>query len=158
MPQDSNDSAAAPTSKLLIRPASAADLGAIIALLAREGLPTGDLATSRPQFLLACAGADLVGVGGLELYSSAALLRSLLVIRPWRNGGLGHRLVKALERQARSAGVRELVLLTQTASEFFSQLGYQVIERVQAPAAVQNSAEFAALCPASATCMAKTLR
>jgi amino-acid N-acetyltransferase len=158
MPQAPLDAAAVRTSGLLIRPASAADLPTLAALLEREGLLVSDLGRSRPQFIVACAGVDLVGAGALELYASAALLRSLFVARPWRNRGLGHRLVKALERRARSAGVREVVLLTQTASAFFSQLDYRVIERAQAPFAVQLSEEFATLCPASALCMAKMLR
>lgn len=157
MPQAPHD-AAVRTAGLLIRPASAADLPTLTVLLEGEGLPAGDLRTSRPQFIVACAGAELVGAGALEPYARTALLRSLCVVRPWRNRGLGHRLVKALERHARSIGVRELVLLTQAAGAFFTQLDYRVIERAQASAAVQQSAEFTTLCPASALCMAKTLR
>jgi hypothetical protein len=49
------------------------------------------------------------------------------------------------------------VLLTQTAKRFFEHQGYRVIDRGEAPKDVQGSEEFRVLCPASATCMAKTL-
>ena len=142
----------------LIRSATADDLEAIRALLEQDALPASDLGSSRPQFLVACAGAERVGAGALEPHGAAALLRSVVVAPPWRGRGLGHQLVKALERQARAAGIGELVLLTQTAEAFFAQLGYGVIDRAQAPAAVQESSEFRTLCPASAVCMSKTLR
>lgn len=142
----------------LIRSAAAADLEAIRALLERDGLPASDLKASRPRFVVACAGADLVGAGAIEPYGEAALLRSLVVESAWRGRGLGHRLVKALEWQARAEGVHEIVLLTQTAEAFFARLDYCVIQREQAPQAVQASREFRTLCPASAVCMRKTLR
>ncbi len=142
----------------LIRSATADDLEAIRALLEQDALPASDLGSSRPQFLVACAGAERVGAGALEPHGAAALLRSLVVAPAWRGRGLGRQLVKALERQARAAGIGELVLLTQTAEAFFAQLGYGVIDRAQAPAAVQESSEFRTLCPASAVCMSKTLR
>lgn len=142
----------------LIRSASEGDMQAIRALLEQERLPASDLGASRPQFLVACAGSDIVGAGALERYGETALLRSLVVAPSWRGRGLGHSLVKSLERQARAAGVRELVLLTQTAQALFARLDYRVITRDEAPAAVQTSSEFRTLCPASAVCMAKALR
>ncbi|MGC8518175.1 MAG: arsenic resistance N-acetyltransferase ArsN2 [Steroidobacteraceae bacterium] len=141
----------------LIRAATASDFQAIHALLEAAGLPTADLRDSRPMFLVAVAGTDLIGAGALEIHADTALLRSLAVAPAWRGSGLGHRLVKALERQARAAGVHQIVLLTQTAEAFFTRLDYRLIERARAPAAVQRSREFAALCPASAVCLAKSL-
>ncbi len=58
---------------------------------------------------------------------------------------------------ARAARITELVLLTQTATEFFARHGYRVIERAAAPQDMQGSEEFRSLCPGSATCMAKSL-
>ncbi len=158
MPQEPNRATAPRMSKLLIRTAAAGDLDLIRPLLQTEGLPVSDLEAVRPGFLLACAGTQIAGAGALERYGEAALLRSLVVAAPWRGGGLGHRLVKSLERQARATGVHTLVLLTQSAQAFFARLDYQVIAREQAPAAVRTSSEFRTLCPASAICMAKTLR
>jgi amino-acid N-acetyltransferase len=64
-------------------------------------------------------------------------------------------LVEHLELRARQTGVSELVLLTQTAKDFFQRRGYQIIERPSAPASVQASQEFRSLCPSSAFCMVK---
>ena len=49
------------------------------------------------------------------------------------------------------------MLLTETADDFFSALGYRVVARESVPEAIRRSAEFRALCPASATCMRKAL-
>lgn len=142
----------------LLRAAAGADLPAVGELLGRSGLPTSDLQTSRPQFIVACEGENVVGVGALEQRGAAALLRSVAVAPLWRRSGLGHQIVRALERQARAAGIAELFLLTLTAQEFFEREGYRVVERAQVPPAVQESAEFRSLCPVTAVCMLKTLR
>ena len=44
-------------------------------------------------------------------------------------------------------------LLTTTAAPFFARLGFATMERASAPQALQASREFAAACPAGATCM-----
>ncbi len=142
----------------LIRAATTSDFDALRTLVEAAGLPTADLQVARPAFLVAAAGGDLVGAGALEIHAETALLRSLAIAPAWRGRGLGHQLVKALERQARAARVHQIVLLTETAEGFFRRLDYRIIDRAQAPPAVQASREFAALCPASAVCLAKTLR
>ena len=62
-----------------------------------------------------------------------------------------------LERLARAAQIGELILLTETAADFFASQGYHAIERSSAPQDMQASEEFRLLCPGSATCMAKRL-
>jgi amino-acid N-acetyltransferase len=62
-----------------------------------------------------------------------------------------------LLKDSRQAGIRRLVLLTETAASFFERLGYAVIDRQSVGAAVKESAEFRSLCPASAVCMTKSL-
>ena len=42
---------------------------------------------------------------------------------------------------------------TTTAPEFFRRFGFAEIDRAFAPASLQASPEFAALCPSTATCM-----
>ena len=53
-------------------------------------------------FVVATKGRDLVGVAGLEVYGSNALLRSLAVAAQHRSRGLGARLVDAIEAEARA--------------------------------------------------------
>lgn len=140
-----------------LRSAAEADAGAIRALLEHNGLPTSDLASARPQFVVAYEGENLQGAGGLQIYGTTALLRSVVVVAERRGAGVGQRIVRELERRAREAGVTELVLLTQTAASFFQRQGYRAVERGRVPPAVQMSEEFRSLCPASAICMTKIL-
>ena len=140
-----------------VGPGSADELSAIRALLERSGLPTNDLETARPTFAVLRDGDTVIAAGALQPFGSAALLRSVVVAPDRRGTGLGLRVVGELERLARPAGIDRLVLLTQTASEFFARLGYRVIDRGAAPKDMQQSEEFRSLCPSSATCMAKHL-
>lgn len=140
-----------------VEPAAPADLDAVRSLLAAAGLPTSDLTPASPQFLVVHEAGRIVAAGALERFGSDALLRSVAVAPEQRSQGLGRLMVRELERLASSSGVAQLVLLTMTASDFFAGLGYRIIDRTSAPAAVQRSAEFRSLCPSSATCMAKRL-
>lgn len=140
-----------------IRPAHPRDIDALHALLADHGLPVDDLRDGAVEFLVAVDQGRVVGVAGLEAHGDAGLLRSLAVRGAYRGTGLGRALARAIEAQGRERGLRELVLLTQTAEAFFAGDGYAVIDRAQAPVEVRQSTEFRALCPASATCMRKPL-
>lgn len=142
----------------LLRNATAADMQAIRALLDSNGLPTSDLAFSQARFTVACEGERIIGAGALQRFGETALLRSVAVAADRRGKGLGRHLVKALENQARAAGVRHLVLLTLSARRFFELQDYRPIDRARAPKAMRASAEFRSLCPATAVCLAKTLR
>ena len=130
----------------------------IRALLERSGLPTSDLDSARPDFVLIRENGQVIAAGALQRFGSSALLRSLVVAPDRRERGLGQAVVSELERMARMAHINQLILLTQTAPEFFAHQGYRVIERSSAPQDMQGSDEFRSLCPSSATCMAKSLR
>ena len=143
---------------LLLRNATSADMRAIRSLLECDGLPTSDLASSDARFTVACEGSLIVGAGALECFDDVALLRSVAVNPARRSKGLGRQIVRALELRARAAGITRLVLLTQTARPFFEHQDYHLIDRAQAPQAVQASEEFRSLCPASCECMMKILR
>jgi amino-acid N-acetyltransferase len=130
----------------------------IRALLTSAALPTEDLDDAAVHFIVAGANeSNTIGAIGLEVFGNVGLLRSLVVQPDARSSGLGGQLVEALEVDARERGLSQLVLLTQTAAPFFAKRGYAVIAREAAPAAVQHSAEFHSICPASATCMTKHL-
>lgn len=141
-----------------VTPAVSADLPAILSLLQSSGLPVADVhEDSHPEFLVNRDNGRVVGVVGLERFGSVGLLRSLAVSPELRGHGLGLVLTSALEERAASTGITTLVLLTETAREFFQRHGYQVIARTAAPAPVQASSEFRTLCPDSAVCMTKDL-
>jgi amino-acid N-acetyltransferase len=140
-----------------VSPAGAHDLAAIRALLERCGLPTSDLESARPEFAVIRENDRVIAAGALQRFGSSALLRSVAVAADRRDRGLGEAVVGELERVARAARISQLILLTQTAADFFARRGYAVIERDAAPADIKGSEEFRSLCPSSAACMAKTL-
>ena len=144
-------------SNLTLRPATEADSEIIRDLLERSGLPTSDLSNSRPEFVIATSAGQVIGIGALQHFGSAALLRSVAVEPERRGSGVGRLIVAELERRARTAGVTELILLTLTARDFFDRLGYRAKDRAQVPPAILESAEFRSLCPASAICLGKRL-
>ena len=140
-----------------LRPMLDGEQHQVRAMLAGAALPVEDLDQADVRFIVASDGIETLGAVGLEVFGSVGLLRSLVVRPEARGSSIGGRLIEALEAHARGNGLNQLVLLTQTAAPFFARRGYAVIARDAAPAAVQGSAEFRSLCPASATCMTKHL-
>lgn len=98
-----------------------------------------------------------MAAGALQRFGTSALLRSVVVAPERRRSGLGRTIVSELERLACSAKISRLILLTQTAADFFSRQGFRAIERSSAPEDMQVSEEFRSLCPSSAICMSKNL-
>lgn len=141
----------------MIRTATDDDLPRILALLTQSSLPTEDLADAMATFLVDERDGALAGVIGLQRFGQAGLLRSLAVAPAYQGQGIARRLVVALETEARLQEIDALYLLTQTAERFFTLQAFEAMPREQAPAALQASAEFHSLCPASAVCMRKRL-
>ncbi len=146
-------------SGLRFEPATPTRLSDVVKLLVAVGLPADDLTpTQLDGFELAIDTEDrVVGVAGLEVLESGALLRSVAVAPPWRGKGLGETLVARREAAARAAGVGTIYLLTTTADAFFRRLGYLDVARDAVPAAVAGHVQFRSICPASAKCQGKRL-
>lgn len=141
-----------------LRPARVSDRGAITALLRAADLPADDLDVAMlDAFVVAIQGEACVGVVGLEVYGSDALLRSLAVDRRHRRRGLGARLVTAMETEARARGVTALYLLTTTATTFFGRRGYRAHDRAMVPPSIAATTEFSSLCPDTADCLWRDL-
>ena len=139
-------------------PASLEDLAAIRVLLASLDLPSEDLGQSNPTFIVARDHDRLVGCVGLEQCGDDVLLRSLAVGGESQGAGVGTALHARALAEASRRGTRALYLLTTTAAAFFARLGYVPVERTNVPPLVAATAEFKALCPATATCMMRVLR
>ncbi|KPF70104.1 hypothetical protein IP84_03380 [beta proteobacterium AAP99] len=142
----------------------AAHLPTLHALLDEAQLVTGDLPATLPdaqaEFLFAQLEGVAVGAVGLErgeAQADCALLRSLVVAPSERGTGLGTALLGEAESLARAQGVKQLYLLTTTATAFFARRGYVICVRDAAPAAIARSRQFSALCPGSSTLMRKAL-
>jgi amino-acid N-acetyltransferase len=140
-----------------IERAHPADGDAVLALVAANGLPTDGLREHLTTTLVARRASVVIGSSALELYADGALLRSVAVDPQEQGHGLGHRLTDAAIDLARTAGARNVFLLTTTAERFFPKFGFEQIARAEVPAGVQTSIEFTSACPSSATVMRKTL-
>ena len=129
-----------------------------VALLEAQGLPVSDITEERlDHFFFVSSDGSPTGLVGLELYGTDALLRSLVVAENARGKGLGSKLIDHAEQYAASKGVRSIYLLTTTAEALFKRLGYERIERSNAPPSIERTREFAGLCPASSAFMSKQL-
>jgi amino-acid N-acetyltransferase len=138
--------------------AAPGELEAVIALLAGAHLPTSGISEGFPgAYSVARRDGTVVGVAGLETYGKAGLLRSVAVHGAVRGSGIGRLLVQEQLRKATELGMTAVYLLTTTAPDYFRRIGFSDVARASAPAELQRSAEFAAICPASALCLAKWL-
>lgn len=129
----------------------------LISLLAVEGLPAADLPQTLENFLVAIKSAKVVGAIGLEIYGDAGLLRSLAVVKEERGQGIAGKLVKRIEYLAKLKNLSALFLLTETATNYFKDKRFKIIERDEVPALLQASSEFSHVCPLSAVVMKKKL-
>lgn len=118
----------------------------IKALLRESGLLHEDIKTPQlKHFLVVRDGERIAGVVGIELYGSAALLRSLAVSPAYRRFGFASRLLAEIEEYARQRGVGALYLLTMTAAGFFEKKGYLKTDRKNVPEAIRATTEFQGL-------------
>ena len=147
-----------------IRPAGAADLGAVSALLDQAHLaPNGIDAQFGPQFAVAVetASGSVIGAAGVEMYGTAGdavgLLRSAVVDEKWRGHGIGAALTHDRLAWAEQEALRAVYLLTETAADYWPRFGFERTSRGDAPAALMASHEWKQGCPASAVAMRRTL-
>lgn len=141
-----------------IEPANSSDLSTVLGLLATAGLPTAGVAESFPEgYAVARRDGEVIGVAGLEIYGAGALLRSVVIAATERGNGLARRLVTDRQAEARARGATSVYLLTTSAGAYFPRLGFEPTSRSDVPPALQQSAEFASICPSSAVCLVKHL-
>jgi amino-acid N-acetyltransferase len=141
----------------MIECATEGDLPEIRALLERLQLALAGVDEHLTTMLVAREGGQIVGTAGLELYSDAALLRSVAVEPEKQGKQLGHQLTAAALHLASAHGANTVFLLTTTAERFFPKLGFEPIDRELVPPSVRESVEFQSACPASAIVMRKRL-
>ena len=112
-----------------------------------------DLLVYRAKCCNPIRGENIVGCGGAEAYSVAALVRSIAVLPDYRKQGLGRRLVRQLLDRLSAHGLREFYLLTTTAETYFQKRGFKTIDRDEVHPQLLASREFQDACPDSAVCM-----
>jgi amino-acid N-acetyltransferase len=153
--------------QISVRMAQPADVAAIVALVNDYASDSVMLPISAERVVLALedfvVAADARGrvraCGALKEYSpSLAEVASLAVARGAHGGGLGKRIVAALEALARMRGIDELFALTMTAG-FFESVGYAVTERARYPEKIRRDCvSCARRFGCAEVCVARVLR
>jgi amino-acid N-acetyltransferase len=138
---------------VIIERANPGHLEAIEQLLGKNRLPLDGLRDHLGMALIARRGVEILGCAAVENYGQAGLLRSVAVHRDWRNRGLGRQLVYDCLDMARVQGIARIYLLTETAVEFFRQLGFTAVQRDRVDHQVTQSLEFVSACPQNAQAM-----
>lgn len=131
----------------------------VLDLLKACQLPTEDLTDEKMKNFMVARDQDdrIIGVVGVEMYQESALLRSLAVHPAYREKGVGSGLTRKIESFATHSGIKTLYLLTMTAADFFSKIGYEVTQRDRVPKSIEKTEEFKNVCPVSAVCLFKAL-
>jgi len=129
-------------------------LNEVLSLLKSSKLPYQDIELANSLFIsYSDENGKIIGSGGLEFYSSYALLRSVAVDEAQRGKAFGKEIVKDLVDRAKNKSVKAIYLLTETAHDFFLKRGFTDVAREHVPVEVKASSEFSSVCPVSAACM-----
>lgn len=140
-------------SKIEFRLAQWFDWEAVATLLEESGLPLEGAQEHFSNFITAWRDSDLLGCAGLEIYGQTGLLRSVAVKESERGTGLGQELTRQVLQHSQVNQIKRVILLTETAQNFFPKFGFTVIERTKVPSEALVSVEFTTACPESATVM-----
>src|ERR1700730_12474301 len=110
-----------PFGDVQMRAANDSDHDAVSALLSASRLATLDSSSQfGPQYVVANdSEGRLVGVAGVEVYGSDALLRSVAVAPSFRSQGLGRQLTRDRLRWAAEHEISTVYLLTTDASSYW---------------------------------------
>jgi amino-acid N-acetyltransferase len=142
---------------LQIRAAQPTDALAIGAVLERCALPVDDLPRLVGNFHVAILETQLIGCACAELFDDTAIVRSVAVLREWRDQGVASHLVNAVMMRARANGARRAVLLTSACPSYFARYGFSLIHASKLPTQVLESQEFLRLRNTGALCMCAEL-
>ena len=129
-----------------VRPARAADAGAIAELIEQYAIDgsmlprtPADVLLAIDDYVVAVTGRDRVlACGAVREYSpSLAEVSAIAVAREAHGRGLGTRIVDAVEMLARQRGITEVFALT-LVPRFFEELGYRTVDRARYPEKVRR--------------------
>jgi amino-acid N-acetyltransferase len=137
------------------RTATIDDFNAIQGLLMQHQLTVDGLAQHIQHFEVVMDTNQLIGVAGVEQYFPFALIRSVAIDSQYQHQQIGKQLIETLLSKLNAEGYTTYYLLTETATTFFSKLNFHTIPRSEVPDVIQQTKEFATICPDSATVMTK---
>jgi N-acetylglutamate synthase-like GNAT family acetyltransferase len=143
-----------------ITEASSNDLSDILELLTNVQLPHDGVGEHLEAFLVARdESSRLVATIGLERHGQIGLLRSAAVAPEFQGCGIGSRLTEQLLERATNDGVERVVLLTNTAREFFAKrFGFCETSRSKYDPELAASSEWNLPRCSSAVCMSLNLQ
>ncbi len=139
------------------RPAGNADVRAIEELVSSSGLNAAGTEQRLATTIVSAVNGSLDATACVEDFGTTGLLRSVAVRQDLRGQGLGLLIVAAALQDARRRGIHQVALFTESAGPFFERLGFRPVERTELPALIQESAQAAGECPASAAAMSLDL-
>jgi amino-acid N-acetyltransferase len=91
---------------------------------------------------------ELIGIIGLEIYETSALLRSLAVRDTQRGQGLAHSLLNEAIHFANQNRIIDLFLLTETIEQMMKQqYGFRLVPKELIPVDMIESPFFNGICP-----------
>ena len=128
-------------------------LSDIETLLKKCELPFEDCNEHLDSFVGINSGGKLSAIGALQILGSVALLRSIAVLPEHRGKSLAGIITQYLLGLARSKGIVELYLLTETAENYFTRFGFRIVDRDTVADEIKSTRQYTSLCPSSAQAM-----
>ena len=127
----------------------------VYSLLQSLNLPTDGIKDHLNNFYVIMDMDKIIGVGGVEIYSDAGLLRSIAINPQYQKKGLGRKIIEFLIDHAKKNKVKELFLLTETVPKLYEKFGFFHIKMDDMNNKIINSEEFNGSCPYTADLMKK---
>ena len=146
-----------PINELRYRAARPDDYDAIVTLLDQYDLPASDCGEHLDNFIVVEHDDSIVAVGGYEEAGDFGLIRSFAVDERFTGQRIAETIFTRLTSKATQSGKTHFYLLTTTASQYFTRLGFMVCDRDTVPDVIRATKQFNDLCPASATVMMRPL-
>ena len=138
---------------MLLKTAKSEDLLLLEELLKKNNMIYEDCIYHLDNFLVIFDDDKIIASGAYETCEQYAYFRSFAVDENYRNLGLANKIYEELKLKAKKNNIKELYLLTQTASLYFEKLGFKIINKIDAPSEIKNTKQFSLLCPDSCKLM-----
>lgn len=117
-----------PARGLKFRPGRTGDIPKIAELIAAAELPAAFIAEFLDGFVVAERDGAVIACGGVEMYETCAVIRSVVVDDNARGAGIGRMIADRLIRAARARGATDLYLFTAQAHGFWLRLGFKDVD------------------------------
>ncbi len=126
------------------------EVGALLEASDLPPLPTG---ISLSSVLLGIEKGSVMGVVALEVVARRGLTMWVAVAGEHQGRGLGKTLLHSLIARAHELSLREVYIVTKTASKFFAQLGFSPVSRAAVPSEIRSLRAYPDHCAESAEVM-----